>query len=173
MTHDQLPGEPPADTSAASGVGGVSSLNLPPPASAGGGTFRVPSRRPAVTEAIFWPIDRGAAAALGALGRKVFLTAGWDTTTGRVVEVFLRGGSKHGDRVDFALDELAIDLSRRLQSGTPLLQMLHTVALAELAEHLLPAANAPRFPSVLVVEAVLHRLIQIECHLVDELARPT
>jgi hypothetical protein len=172
MTHDQLPGEPPAGTDVDSDVGGVSSLNLPPPASAGGGPFRVPSRRPSVTEAIYWPIDRGAAAALGVLGRKVFLTAGWDPSTGRVVEVFLRGGSKHGDRIDFALDELAIDLSRRLQAGAPLLQLLHTVALAELAEPLLPAPGAPRFPSVLVVEAVLHRLVQIECHLVDELARP-
>ena len=36
------------------------------------------------------------ASPLGALGRTVFLTAGCDPASGRVVAVFLRGGAKHG-----------------------------------------------------------------------------
>lgn len=169
---DQLHGgHAPADAGGASAAGGVSSLDLPPPASAGGGPFRVPGRRPSVTETLFWPVAADAAAPLGALGRKVFLTAGFDPATGRVIEVFLRGGSKHGDRVDFALDDLAIDISRRLQAGTSLFDLLVTVALAELARHLSPDGDAPRFQFVIVVEAIIHRLVQIECALAAELAR--
>lgn len=139
---NQLPGgHAPAD--AGGSAGGVSSLNL----------------------WIYWPIDAGKQAALGALGRKVFMTAGFDPATGRVVEVFLRGGSKHGDRIDFALDQLAIDISRRIQAGTSLFELLTTLALYELSEHLVAddQRGAPRFPIVLVIEAILHRLVQIEC----------
>lgn len=161
---DQLRGShAPADAGGAA-AGDVSSLNLPPPALAGGGPFPggLPSRRPAVTERIYWPIDQGSSAALGALGRKVFLTAGFDAS-GRVLEVFLRGGSKHGERIDFALDDLAIDISHRLQAGATLLQLLATPALAELAVHLAPDEHARRLPIIIVVEAILHRLVQIEC----------
>lgn len=169
---DQLHGgHAPADAGGASAAGGVSSLNLPPPAPAGGGPFRVPNRRPSVTEALYWPVAAGQAAPLGALGRKVFLTAGFNPATGRVLEVFLRGGSKHGDRLDFALDELAIDTSRRLQAGESLLDLLSTIALAELARHLSPDGDAPRFEFVIVVEAIVHRLVQIECSLAAELGR--
>lgn len=168
---DQLPGGMlPADAGGLS-AGGVSSLNLPSPAPAGDGSFPVkpPPRRPSVTETIYWPVDRGAQEALGVLGRKVFVTAGYDRCTRRVFEVFLRGGSKHGDRVDFALDALAIDISRRLQVGATLFDLLTTRALYELSEHLVGDRHqGPRFPLVLVVEAVLHRLVQIECWLVAE-----
>jgi hypothetical protein len=161
---DQLRGShAPADAGGAA-AGGVSSLNLPPPAPAGGGPFPggLPSRRPAVTERIYWPIDQGGSAALGALGRKVFLTAGFDAS-GRVLEVFLRGGSKHGERIDFALDELAIDISQRLQAGATLLQLLTTVAMHEMSAHLVGDVDAPRLPAIIVIEAILHRLVQIEC----------
>lgn len=171
---NQLPGgHAPAD--AGGSAGGVSSLNLPSPAPAGGGSFQggLPPRRPSVTEWIYWPIDAGKQAALGALGRKVFITAGFDPATGRVVEVFLRGGSKHGDRIDFALDELAIDISRRLQAGASLFDLLTTLALYELSEHLVAddQRGASRFAIVLVIEAILHRVVQIECWASAEGAR--
>jgi hypothetical protein len=124
-----------------------------------------------VTEPLYWPIDNGASAGLGALGRKVFVTAGWCTSSGRVLEVFLRGGSKHGDRIDFALDALAIDISKRLQAGASLLSLLTTLALYDLSEHLVVDRNAARLPIVIVVEAILHRLVQIECAIAAERAQ--
>lgn len=132
---------------------------------------RLPARRPSITEVLFWPVPGSNGGPLEALGRKVFMTAGFHPQTGRILEVFLRGGSKHGDRIDFALDEVAIAISHALQGGADLLAFFRlpgpTQAIVDLlAEHGSPA----RMAASLMVEAVLHRLVQLECELGVQIA---
>lgn len=112
-------------------------------------------------EYIWWPV--ASPEALGALGRKIYIDAGFDEC-GAVREVFARGGSKHGEQIDFGLDALAIDLSLSLQSGTSLLELAE-LAPQQYEHHLCPpeAGAALRLSARVVIAAIVHRLIQIEC----------
>ena len=127
---------------------------------------RLPSRRQSITEVLYWPLPASAGGSLETLGRKVFLTAGFDPSSGRILEVFLRGGSKHGDRIDFALDEVAIAISRHLQAGIGLLDFFRVdgpiFAITDLLAPL-EARASDRRAAALMIEAVLHRLVQLEC----------
>lgn len=137
-------------------------------------THRLPPRRPAITEVLFWPVPGSADGPLEALGRKVFMTAGFDPVSGRILEVFLRGGSKHGDRIDFALDDVAIAISRALQSGTGLLAFFRADGpLQTITDRLAERKSPARFAAALMVEAVLHRLVQLECELGGEVVAAT
>jgi hypothetical protein len=127
---------------------------------------RLPTRRQSITEVLYWPVPASAGGPLEALGRKVFLTAGFDPHSGRILEVFLRGGSKHGDRIDFALDDVAIAMSRELQTGAGLLDFFRVDGpIFRITDLLAPLeARAPdRRAAALMIEAVLHRLVQFEC----------
>ena len=125
---------------------------------------RLPARLPSITEALYWPVVGAPGGPLEALGRKVFLTAGFHPASGRIVEVFLRGGSKHGDRIDFALAGVASAISRRLQSGVDLLEFFRIGGPLQSITDLLAERTSPaRFAAALMVEAVLHRLVQLEC----------
>ena len=125
---------------------------------------RLPARRPSITEALYWPLPPAPGGPLEALGRKVFVTAGFDPASGRILEVFLRGGSKHGERIDFALDEVAIMISRTLQRGVGLLDFFRVDGPLFLITDILADPSSPqRRAASLMIEAVLHRLVQLEC----------
>lgn len=108
-----------------------------------------------------WRLDEGAA--LGALGQKVYVRVGF-TPTGRVGEIFCRGGSKHGERIDFALDKIGHALSVLLQIGEPL-ERLAELAPLKLAHYLLEEGASIRQQQMArcAIGAIVHAAIQLEC----------
>ncbi len=123
----------------------------------------LPDRRWSRRIKIFFPWRPAAGEALGALGRKVYVDAGFDPATRRVQEIFARGGSKVGEDIDTNLDRIANSLSVLLQIGTPL-EKLAEDAPARLAHYLVgPAAPEKlQLAARIAIAAIIHAAIQLE-----------
>jgi hypothetical protein len=69
---------------------------------------RLPNRRPNNTASFHWPPEGD---------RRIHATAGFDPATGRVRELFLRGGRRTGSEIDHLLDDVAVLISWPLRHG--------------------------------------------------------
>jgi hypothetical protein len=81
---------------------------------------RMPDRRPTVTRKI------------DAFGRSLFVSAGFDPTTGTVREVFF-GGSKDGSAMDSIMGDVAVVISVALQYGVPAEDLARSIARIPMA----------------------------------------
>jgi hypothetical protein len=71
---------------------------------------RLPNRRRSESDGVRWPLDGG---------KRIHVTAGF-AHDDRLLECFLRGGGQVGSERDFLLDDVAVLISRLLQHGDTL-----------------------------------------------------
>lgn len=123
---------------------------------------RLPTRHMSLRAKIYYPFRPNDREGIGALSDKVYVTVGFDDAL-RAREIFARGGSRHGDTVDFGLDSVAIALSVLLQIGEPL-ERLAELAPSRLAHYLAgPDGNErQQLFARTAIAAILHAAIQLE-----------
>lgn len=123
----------------------------------------LPNGRPSLCAKIYFPWRPADGEAIGALGRRVYVRAGFCVKRGMVREIFARGGSKVGEDIDTGLDNISMALSCLLQIGIPL-DVLAESAPPRLAHYLVAPdrAIARQYAAHIAIQAVIHAAIQLE-----------